>query len=153
MFLFRLLIWLGCAFLIHPAVLGGDPSRFHEIAHLGDGSGIRTVFLVSNQNAEEAQVRLEFFNDEGAALSLTIDGTTASTFEFTIPAGGSKKMATSGTSSPLATGWAQLRASRAVGAQALFEISRTASPKKAKQGLKAESEPRGNHAPAPSEEA
>ena len=65
---------------------------------------------------------MEFYADDGSALEVTIDDATASSFEFKVPARGMKRVATSGTSDPVETGWAQLTATLPVGAQVLFEI-------------------------------
>ena len=76
-------------------LLAGESSTFHQFAHLGDGGGIQTVFLVTNTGSAEATMNLRFFKPDGSDLSLTIGEETASTFVITLAAG-----ATTGTSDP-----------------------------------------------------
>ncbi len=115
-----LIAWLalGCT----STLVAGIPGLIHNFAQVGDGGGIRSVFLVLNQNAEEATVTLEFFKDDGTPLTLTIGETTAASFEFTAPAGGTLRLLTSGASAAAQAGWARLTATRGVAAQLLFEI-------------------------------
>lgn len=108
--------------LFHP-LWAGTPSRFHEFAQVGDGSGFRTTILVMNNNTASVKVTLTFRANDGSPLEMTIDGKTNSVFDFDIPSGGSVRAATSGDSDPLKIGWAQLRAESDVGAQVLFEFS------------------------------
>ncbi len=103
-------------------VLGVETSNFHDFAHIGDGSGIRTVFLISNPGGEAATVTLRLLKDDGSPLTLLINGASQSQVEIVIPAGGSLRLETGGTSDPVATGWARLVSTQAVGAQVLFEI-------------------------------
>ena len=103
-------------------ILAGRSSIRHDFAHLGDGGGIQTVFLISNSVEAEATVTLSFFKSDGSSLSLTIGQETTSTFTLTIGVGGTVKLITSGTSDPIQTGWARLTSTQAVSAQELFEI-------------------------------
>ncbi len=101
----------------------GRPSRFHDFAQVGDGGGIRSVILLSNQNGEEiANVTLTFRDAAGAPLQLTIDGQSNSTFNIVVPARGTRFLNTSGDGETVRTGWADLESDRPVGAQLLFEI-------------------------------
>ncbi|MEJ2147051.1 MAG: hypothetical protein P8020_18125 [Acidobacteriota bacterium] len=122
--MFRILCtaFLG-AILASATAVAGIPSRFFDFAHVVDGEGARTFFLVMNKGTDSAHVTLTLMKNDGSPLTLDIDGTSTSTFEFDLPAGGSRRMASSGASSPLASGWAQLRADHEVGAQELFQIS------------------------------
>ena len=120
MFRSLLLGWMTLG--LAPTLVAGTPSFIHEFAQVGDGGGIRSVFLVLNQNAGEVTITLEFFKDDGTALTLTIEGTTASSFEFKAPARGTLRLQTSGSSATAQAGWARLTATGAVGAQLLFEI-------------------------------
>jgi len=113
------LLILGC---FCGPVLAGPSSSFHEFAHLADGGGIRTVFLVSNDGSQSATVTLQLLKPDGTPLSLTIGQETASTFQVAVPAGGAIRLVTSGTSDPIQSGWARLFSTEPVGAQELFEI-------------------------------
>ena len=119
---FRVVFFGWTAVAVSATLLAGRPSFTHEFAQVGDGGGIRSVFLVLNQNLGEVTVTLEFFKDDGTALTLTINGITASSFEFKAPARGTLKLQTAGSSAPAQAGWARLTANGAVGAQLLFEI-------------------------------
>lgn len=110
-------LWLSLA-----PLSAGEPSQLHNIAQVGDGGGIRTVIFVSNRNQTAAQVSVTFRDPAGAALALEIDGTTASQFDFQIPAFGSRILTTSGNGDAVRTGWASLVSDLPVGAQTLFEI-------------------------------
>ena len=66
----------------------GQVSEFHQFAHLGDGGGIRAVFLVSTDAADEVTVNLRFFKSDGSELSLRIGNQTGASLNFTVPAGG-----------------------------------------------------------------
>ena len=66
------------------ATLQAGPSKFiHEFSQVGDGGGIRSVFLVLNQNAGEVSIELEFFRDDGTALTLWIGAGTICFFRPT----------------------------------------------------------------------
>ncbi len=119
---FRTLLFGWMTLGLTVSLMAGTPSFTHEFAQVGDGGGIRSVFLVLNQNAGEVTVTLEFFKDDGTALTLTIGETTASSFEFKAPAGGTLRVETAGSAATAQAGWARLTANGAVGAQLLFEI-------------------------------
>ena len=65
---------------------GGIPSQFHFFAHIGDGGGLRTVFLVMNKSQEEAEITIRFRSNNGQPLFLTIEEETTDTFGTTVPA-------------------------------------------------------------------
>lgn len=103
--------------------LAGMPSRYHEFAHIGDGGGLRTTFLILNQSTQDwANITLEFFSDDGQPWSLDVNGTQASSYSDSVPAGGSVKLTTAGEAAVARGGWARLSATGEVGAQVLFEI-------------------------------
>ncbi len=105
-------------------LMAGEPASVHEFAQVGDGPGIRTVFLLMNQGAEDVNATLRFFDAAGAPLVMRLDATTAASASHTIllAAGQTRRVSTSGTGDTLLTGWAELIAGRDIGAQALFEI-------------------------------
>lgn len=119
---FRILLFCWMA-LGRTAILQAGPTRFiHEFAQVGDGGGSRFVFLVQNQNTGQVTIELEFFKDDEKVLTLTIGNTTASSFEFLAPVGGTLKIETSGSSTTAQVGCARLTAAGSVGAPLLFEI-------------------------------
>ena len=119
---FRIFLFGWTAVGVSATLLAGLPSFTHEFAQVGDGGGVRSVFLVLNQNAVEVTINLEFFRDDGTPLTLTIGETTASRFEFKAAAGGTLRLKTAGSSAVAQTGWARLTSTGGVGAQLLFEI-------------------------------
>ncbi len=113
------LLGIGCLF---GSLLGGRSSNYHDVAQVGDGPGVRTVFLISNGGGEAANVRIRLIQPDGSALRLTLGAETDSSFDVVVPAGGMVKLVTAGTSDPLQRGWARLFSTLPVGAQVLFEI-------------------------------
>ena len=102
--------------------IGGSPTVFHNFAQFGDGGGIRTVVLLINQNPFAVTAQLELLADDGSALSLPLDGSTASQFTIELPARATRRLATAGNAEAPSVGWARLSASAPIGAQLLFEI-------------------------------
>jgi len=103
------------------------PSRFHQFAQVGDGGGLRSVFLVANKNAEAVTIVLELFASDGAAFPLAIGGEEGSRFERVVPAAGMIRLQTAGVGAIPRAGWARLTADGDVGVQLLFEIRNNAS--------------------------
>ena len=115
-----ILLFSGVLFI--PADLqAGLPSRSHDFAQIADGDGFRTLILIMNQNAESVTVTLKFFDDDGNPLSLTFNGMTGSEISVDIVADGSTILSTPGVAAVAQTGWCNLTATEAVGAQVLFE--------------------------------
>ncbi len=122
MFRMRLLslgVALGYCFV---PLWAGQVSEFHQFAHLGDGGGIRAVFLIGTDATDEVTVNLRFFKSDGSELSLRIGNQTGASLNFAVPAGGTLRLVTAGDSDPIQTGWAQVFATEPVRAQLLFEI-------------------------------
>ena len=115
-FVFLLLCSVAVAF-------AGMPARYHDFAHIGDGGGLRTTFLVLNQSQRDtANITLEFYDDDGEPWSLAVNGRTGPVYSAAIPPGGSLKLTTAGEAAEAHGGWARLTATGEVGAQVLFEI-------------------------------
>lgn len=111
------------AVMLWSSLQAGAPTRFHDFAQIGNGGGLRSIFLLSNQNNDQpTQVRIDFRDAQGNPLQLEIDGQTASQLALTLPAFGSRTLVTSGAGDTPLVGWAQLVADREIGAQLLFEI-------------------------------
>lgn len=85
-----------------------------NFAHIADGGGYKTTFLLTNPGSVATTVQVVFYGDSGQPLSLTIGSTTASTFTYNLPARGSLKIQTSGTPSATMQGWAQVSTNPAV---------------------------------------
>ncbi len=100
----------------------GVPSSLHEFAQVGDGGGLRTLFLIMNQNSAPCQYTLSFLDDGGQPWSVNLGGVVADHHTAMIPPLGSVSLATSGESPTVMGGWARLTAHCEVGAQAFFEI-------------------------------
>lgn len=118
----KLLTWVVAVGCLSATPLAGRISSYHDFAQVGDGGGIRTVFLVSNDGTTAAMVNIRFLKPDGTSFKLTIDGEMDSSFTVTVPAGGMIKLETAGTTDPVQRGWARLISTQPVGAQALFEI-------------------------------
>jgi len=86
---------------------GSDPAAmiFPQIA---DGGGNRTHLLLTNASATATVATISFFSESGLPLELTINGSTSSTFDVSIPAFGSAKMSTSGLPVSTLVGWANV---------------------------------------------
>lgn len=113
--------WCLCA-----AVDGGIARTVHDFAQIGDGAGLRTVFLVQNPNADDVTITIDLMGDEGTPLALEIDGSRQSRLQRVVPAGGALRLTTTGAGSAgsggLQVGWARLQAAQQVAAQVFFEI-------------------------------
>ncbi len=118
----KLLTWMVALGCLPASLYAGQSSSFHDFAQVGDGGGIRTVFLVSNDGTTDAVANIRFLKPDGSSFKLTIDGEMDSSFTVTVPAGGMVKLETAGTTDPVQRGWARLVSNQPVGAQALFEI-------------------------------
>lgn len=111
------------AILLWSSLQAGTPTRFHDFAHVGNGGGLRSVFLLSNQNNDQpTQVSIDFRDTAGNPMELEIEGQTTSRLELTLPALGSRTLTTSGAGESPQAGWAQLVAEREIGAQLFYEI-------------------------------
>ncbi len=118
-FIMAMALVLAC-----PALIAGPPTPFHHFAQIGDGGGVRTVFLILNPNPDAITIELSLFSgNPGVPLELTVGGSSTSNFEGQVPGGGTFRLETAGTAPQAVAGWASLVASRPVGAQVLFEIT------------------------------
>ena len=61
----RFLFWIFL--LLGGQIMGGVPSRVHALAQVGDGGGLRSVFLISNPNPEASSLQLKLFDSAGGA--------------------------------------------------------------------------------------
>ena len=117
-FLLMFLVWT----MLASAALGGRASNYHEFAHVADGGGIRTSFLVLNSHGQPAHVNFSFLQDDGNPWNLSIGGAESSTLFWAVPPGGMVKISTDGAGAMPQQGWARMTSNRSVGAQSFFEI-------------------------------
>jgi len=74
-------------------------------AQVADGPQNITRLLLTNASDTATTATISFWSDTGAPLVLNIDGTNSSSFQVPVPAFGSAKIATSGLSPGMVTGW------------------------------------------------
>ncbi|GAB4111840.1 MAG: hypothetical protein Kow001_13540 [Acidobacteriota bacterium] len=116
-------LFLAAALSLQMSFLAGSvPSSWQFFAQVGDGGGLRTVFLIMNPNEFPCHVSVSLIRSDGTAWPLGLNDIPGSSPGLDLPAGGSIRLATPGTAPGPSTGWAVLRADRPVTAQALFEI-------------------------------
>ena len=60
--------------LVAGLLYAGVPTRYQEFAHIGDGGGLTTTFLVSNPGENGAQVDISFYRDDGSPWNLVVNG-------------------------------------------------------------------------------
>lgn len=93
-------------------------------AHLGDGTSpvgiLKSAVVLVNNSHQPVSGRLEFFRSQGGPLEVTIEGVTGSSFDFELPARGSRIFETAGVSQPLITGWARALSGGTVEGSVLF---------------------------------
>lgn len=101
--------------------LSSVPAGGKTISHLADGGGWKTTIILVNTDSQTAPFTLRFWADNGTPLLLALgtDG-LVSQLTGTIAPGGSRTIRTNGTAASLATGWAELVTSYAVGGTAIF---------------------------------
>ncbi|MBI4472717.1 MAG: NHL repeat-containing protein [Acidobacteria bacterium] len=91
-------------------------------AQVADGSTYRTNFILVNPTNSAAAATLEFYSDTGSPLSLPIGGTQRTTYQVSLAARGVARIATDGTSSGIAAGWARVTsATEGIGGSAIFQ--------------------------------
>lgn len=101
---------------------GGVPRSWQFFAQVGDGGGLRTVFLIMNPNDFPCHITVILNRANGQEWPLGLNEFPGARIGVNLPAGGSIRLATPGTVPEPATGWAVLRSDRPVTAQVLFEI-------------------------------
>ncbi len=118
----RRLLFVAALSLQVRLLAGGLPSTDQFFPEVGDGGGLRTIFLVMNPGSESCQVSLALYRDNGTTWALSLNELTGPNVSVTVPPGGSLRLATPGEAGSPSVGWARLTADRPVAAQALFEI-------------------------------
>ncbi len=93
----------------------------YYFAHIAAGDVWRTTFTYVNQTGGAVTCNSRFFSDSGAPLALTFNGSTASSFSDTIPAGGlARRQTDAQPAAQVVTGWASAACTGPVRASALF---------------------------------
>src|SRR5207237_4774134 len=97
------------------------PAGDKTISHIADGAGWKTTIILVNTDSQPAPFTIRFRGDSGLALRLPLgaDG-RVTTLSGTIAPGGSRTLQTDGVAGTLATGWAELSTSYAIGGTAIF---------------------------------
>jgi hypothetical protein len=116
-------LFLAAALWLQMSLLaGGVPSSWQFFAQVGDGGGLRTVFLIMNPNDLPCHVTVNLNRGNGTPWTLGLNDSPGARISVDLPAGGSIRLATPGRALEPSAGWASLEADRPVTAQALFEI-------------------------------
>ncbi len=99
-------------------------------AHIADGAiqgtnqFMQTSITVVNDSTYPVAATLQFYENAGGALTLTIDKVSASSFSFSLVPGQMKRLVTSGTGS-VKSGWALLRSDQPLAATCSFSLRTT----------------------------
>jgi hypothetical protein len=104
-------------------VLVDEASTTLYFPQAADGGGYRTSFILINPGDTATTAKLEFSADDGSALSLPIGGTLKSSVDVPIPAKGTARLITDGTSSGIKVGWVRVTAPTKVGGSSIFQTS------------------------------
>jgi hypothetical protein len=86
--------------------LGSAPAADSVLVspHFADGAGWKTEIALVNPTDSILTGNIVFRDPTGAAVSMTVDGVTASSFAYSIPPGTSRKLTTSGSGQTIQAG-------------------------------------------------
>jgi hypothetical protein len=90
------------------------------LPHFADGGGWTTQVILTNNSENTLSGVVQFFSpgsdsQSGQPIILTINGVSASTVPYTIPAHGMARLVTSGSSTTTQVGWVQISAANGTG--------------------------------------
>lgn len=88
----------------------------------GSGQFYRTTFTLAGNPIYSVHGWLEFFQDNGDPLALTVNGVTASSFSFDLAMGASLRLSTAGSGSQK-VGWARILADQPLSCAAAFSVT------------------------------
>jgi hypothetical protein len=109
--------------------LADVPASGKTISHLADGGGWKTTIILVNADSRPATFTIRFWQDNGLPLTLPlVDENNASSLSGTIAPGGSRTIRSSGTTSNLSTGWADLVTTFAIGGTSIFGAQQEGQP-------------------------
>ncbi|MEJ2078543.1 MAG: hypothetical protein P8Z74_11120, partial [Acidobacteriota bacterium] len=103
--------------LLFAQIADGDIPSLHRF--------MQTTVILLNDSEYAAAGTLNFYNDDGAPLTLKIGGKTSSSFPVSLKAGETKRLETSGTGA-LKVGWAFLRTDQPVTGTSSFSVRNAA---------------------------
>jgi hypothetical protein len=93
------------------------------LPQVGDAAGLlETIIVVTNLSNSAAQGDVTLTQSNGGALSMEMNGTTASVFPFVIPPYSSTTLVSSGASSPVKVGYGVIHSNVPVEGVAIFRI-------------------------------
>lgn len=111
-----------------PMVLAADPNDLRTrmaFPQVGDGTAtgltMRTTILLFNNSAATATGTVEFLKSDGTPMTVTIGGETASSFNYSLNARGSRRLLTSG-AGDLRVGWARVRMDNPIHGCAMYHM-------------------------------
>ncbi len=87
-----------------PMVESNYFSSEYVIPHFADGGGWTTQVVLVNDQSSVAAGTLNWTDSDGQPISVTINNTTASSFAYTLPPGGSARFETAGTAATTRAG-------------------------------------------------
>src|SRR6266850_915978 len=94
-------------FLVSPLPISDISVSTTEIAYIpdfADGGGWSTQVALTNTSDDAMTGSVQFFSPSGLALTLTVDGQTATRFDYSIPARTSRTLQTSGSATATTLG-------------------------------------------------
>jgi hypothetical protein len=93
-------------------------------AQVADGGGYRTIILLTNGSTTSTVATVTFTKSAGVPMAVTAGGTTSSSFNVDLPAGGAARLQTSGTPATTSTGWAKVTTSppAEINGNAIFQL-------------------------------
>jgi len=102
-------------------VLVDEASTTLYFPQVADGGGYRTNFVLVNPGATTTAARLEFFQDDGTPLGLSIGGSTKTFADVLLSAKGAAHLLTDGTGAVTKAGWVRVTSPVAIGGSAIFQ--------------------------------
>jgi hypothetical protein len=110
---------------ILPATL--DFTSALRVAHVVDGGGFVTQFVIMNLDTSQVSFKFRFWGDSGNALSLPLLNATAGDLAGTLAPGATVFARTSGNSA-LLQGWAEVASTGRIGVLAIFRLASPGKP-------------------------
>jgi hypothetical protein len=104
-------------------VLVDESSTTIYFPQVADGAGYRTNFILVNPSETTGTTaQLEFYDDNGQALYLSIGGTLRAGYPVELSARGVARLYTDGTSEDLKVGWVRVRSQVPILGSSIFQI-------------------------------
>ncbi|MBZ5500091.1 MAG: lamin tail domain-containing protein [Acidobacteriia bacterium] len=87
-----------------------------------DGAGYHTNFILVNPGTIDTTARLEFFDNDGKPMQLSIEGGSRTSYDVPVlKAKGVFRLITQGASSPISVGWVKVTSQQPIGGSAIFQ--------------------------------